>query len=103
MTNSNLLSRITVNPDVSHGKPTIRNLRYPVETILEYLAGGDSADADETVAVTGGALEASNVSAVATMIEMISLSRQFDLAMKMLQNAENDAQRATQLLSTNPA
>jgi len=34
---------------------------------------------------------------------MISLSRQFDLAMKMLQNAENDAQRATQLLSTNPA
>jgi len=67
------------------------------------MAGGDSADADETVAVTGGALEASNVSAVATMIEMISLSRQFDLAMKMLQNAENDAQRATQLLSTNPA
>ncbi|MBI4649690.1 MAG: DUF433 domain-containing protein [Bacteroidia bacterium] len=38
----NVLERITVNPDICHGKPVIRNKRYPVETILEYLAGGDS-------------------------------------------------------------
>ena len=44
MSNDNLLSRITVDPEVSHGKPCIRNLRYPVETILEYLAGGDSVE-----------------------------------------------------------
>lgn len=37
-----LLNRITVNPSVSHGKPTLRNSRYMVESILEYLAGGDS-------------------------------------------------------------
>ncbi|HUC82670.1 MAG TPA: DUF433 domain-containing protein [Flavisolibacter sp.] len=39
-----LLSRITINPDVAHGQPTIRNKRYTVEGMLEYLAGGDSID-----------------------------------------------------------
>jgi uncharacterized protein (DUF433 family) len=26
-----LLDRITINPEISHGKPTIRGLRYPVD------------------------------------------------------------------------
>lgn len=39
-----LLSRITINSEICHGKPTIRNTRYMVESILEYLAGGDSVD-----------------------------------------------------------
>jgi uncharacterized protein (DUF433 family) len=34
--------RITIDPDICHGKPCIRGLRYPVETILEWLAGGMS-------------------------------------------------------------
>jgi uncharacterized protein (DUF433 family) len=34
------LKRITINPDICHGKPTIRNLRYPVENILELLSAG---------------------------------------------------------------
>jgi uncharacterized protein (DUF433 family) len=38
----NLLSRITLNPEINHGKPGIRNTRYMVEGILEYLAGGDA-------------------------------------------------------------
>lgn len=39
--NSKLLAqRITVNPGICHGKPCIRNLRYPVETILELLSAG---------------------------------------------------------------
>jgi len=44
MLNEDLLSRITVDPEICHGKPCIRGLRYPVETILEYLAGGDSVE-----------------------------------------------------------
>lgn len=36
----NLISRITINPDVCHGKPTIRNMRYPVEMILDLLSSG---------------------------------------------------------------
>ncbi|MBA4147359.1 MAG: DUF433 domain-containing protein [Verrucomicrobia bacterium] len=39
-----LLSRITINPEICHGKPVIRNLRYPVESIFEYLAAGDTFD-----------------------------------------------------------
>lgn len=35
-----LLTRITINPEICHGKPTIRNLRYPVETLLELLSSG---------------------------------------------------------------
>lgn len=44
MLNEDLLSRITVDPEVCHGKPCLRGLRYPVETILEYLAGGNSVE-----------------------------------------------------------
>ena len=39
-----LLARITVDPSVCHGKPVIRGLRYPVESMLDYLAAGDSID-----------------------------------------------------------
>jgi len=39
---NSLLSRITINPEICHGKPVIRNLRYPVESMLEYLAAGDA-------------------------------------------------------------
>ena len=39
-----LLSRITIDPAICHGKPVIRGLRYPVESLLEYLAAGDSID-----------------------------------------------------------
>lgn len=36
----NLLNRITLNPDICHGKPTIRNKRYTVELILDLLSSG---------------------------------------------------------------
>ena len=39
-----LLRRITIDPAICHGKPVIRGLRYPVESILEYLAAGDTID-----------------------------------------------------------
>jgi len=35
-----LINRITINPDICHGKPTIRNMRYPVELILDLLSSG---------------------------------------------------------------
>lgn len=35
-----LLNRITVNPQVCHGKPVVRGLRYPVEMLLEMMSAG---------------------------------------------------------------
>ena len=32
--------RITIDPQICHGKPCIRGLRYPVTMILELLASG---------------------------------------------------------------
>jgi len=39
-----LLSRITIDPAVCHGKPCVRGLRYPVETLLELLSSGMTID-----------------------------------------------------------
>jgi len=41
---SALLKRITIDPDICHGKPTIRNKRYPVENMLELMASGMTTD-----------------------------------------------------------
>ena len=39
-----MTDRITIDPDICHGKPCIRGLRYPVENILELLAAGMTID-----------------------------------------------------------
>jgi uncharacterized protein (DUF433 family) len=39
-----LAERITVDPEICHGKPCIRGLRYPVEMILELLSAGMTTD-----------------------------------------------------------
>jgi len=36
----NLSERITIDREICHGKPTIRGLRYTVESILELLSSG---------------------------------------------------------------
>ena len=40
----NAQPHITIDPNICHGKPTIRGLRYPVETILELLSSGMTTD-----------------------------------------------------------
>lgn len=37
---STFRDRITIDPTICHGKPTVRGLRYPVEMILELLSSG---------------------------------------------------------------
>jgi len=39
MSETELLTRITTDPAICHGKPCIRGLRYPVEFVLEMLSG----------------------------------------------------------------
>ena len=44
MSTEQLLQRITVDPEICHGKPCVRGLRYPVAMLLELLSSGMSAD-----------------------------------------------------------
>jgi len=62
-------------------------------------ADGDLS-ADDTARVQDGALEGSNVSAVESMVAMISAARQFEAQMKMIQTAEADEKAASQLLTS---
>ncbi len=41
---ANLLERITIDPAICHGKPTVRGLRYPVDSILDLLSSGMTAE-----------------------------------------------------------
>lgn len=65
------------------------------------LKDGNPAEADPKVTLISGALESSNVNVVDEMVNMITLARQFDMHMKLLQHAENNDGKATQLLSMN--
>ncbi len=41
---ADLLQRITINPEICHGKPTVRNMRYTVSLILDLLSAGMTND-----------------------------------------------------------
>lgn len=60
---------------------------------------GEPQEADANVRVISGALEGSNVNVVDAMVNMIALARQFEMHMSMLKNAENNAAKASELLS----
>mgnify|MGYP006271318897 CR=1 FL=1 len=60
---------------------------------------GGELQADENVRVAQGSLEGSNVNVAQGMIELISQTRMFDLNMKLVQSAEENAKSATSLIS----
>lgn len=89
---SNILGRLKlVNPEED-------NLVRGADGLFVMKDGGQ-AEVDANVIVVGGALESSNVNVVESMVNMISLARQFETQMKLIQTAENNANKASQLLS----
>ncbi len=62
---------------------------------------GVPAEVDENVKLASATLEGSNVDPVDSMVSMISLARQFETQIKMLQTADADAAKASQILSMN--
>jgi uncharacterized protein (DUF433 family) len=68
---SSFRDRITIDPAICHGKPTVRGLRYPVEMILELLSSGmthgeiladyPDLEAEDILAVLGYATRLSRV------------------------------------------
>ncbi|MDP1929041.1 MAG: flagellar basal-body rod protein FlgF [Thiobacillus sp.] len=65
------------------------------------MKNGEPAAADPAVSLLSGALETSNVNVVDAMVSMISLARQFDMQIKLLERAESNDSKASQLLSMN--
>ncbi|EWH02919.1 flagellar basal body rod protein FlgF, partial [Halomonas sp. BC04] len=55
--------------------------------------------ADENARVASGALEGSNVSAIEAMVSMIDVARRYEMQMKVISTADENAQRANNLLS----
>ena len=64
-------------------------------------SGGAPAEVDENVKLAAATLEGSNVNPVDSMVSMISLARQFETQIKMLQTADANAAKASQILSMN--
>lgn len=83
----------------------IKLVNPPEDTLVRGADGlfrtrdGNPAPLDETVRIAGGYLENSNVSPVEQMVSMISLSRQFEMQMKMLSSADANDRSATQMIS----
>ena len=91
---SNILGRIKlVNPDES-------NLERKADGLFG-TKDNSIVEADATVSIASGALEGSNVNVVDAMVNMISLARQFETQMKLMQTAENNANKASQLFNLN--
>ena len=79
-----------VNPDPS-------NLERGSDGLMR-TRDGSTADTDSSVRVASGTLEASNVNPSESLVRMIELSRQFEMQMQGIKNADENAQSATRLL-----
>jgi flagellar basal-body rod protein FlgF len=60
---------------------------------------GNAAPADANVTLASGSLEGSNTNTMDALVNMISLSRMFDMQMKMLTSADDNAKQASSILS----
>jgi flagellar basal-body rod protein FlgF len=63
-----------------------------------YTQDGLPAPADAAVRLTTGALEGSNVNTIDAMVNMIALSRQFEMQIKMMQAAEENDEASARLM-----
>ncbi len=65
---------------------------------LMHLGGGGTADTDPAVTLKSGVLESSNVNPSQTLVQMIQLSRQYELQIRAIRSADENAQSASRLL-----
>jgi len=91
-------------PETTATVGRIKLVNPPAESLVRGEDGlfrtNDGADAppDANVRIASGVLESSNVNAANAMVKMIELSRQFDLQVKAMRTAEENATAAAQLL-----
>lgn len=65
---------------------------------LMHLSGGGTADTDPAATLKSGVLESSNVNPSQTLVQMIQLSRQYELQIRAIRSADENAQSASRLL-----
>jgi flagellar basal-body rod protein FlgF len=82
-------------------KPADKTDVYKGEDGLFHTQDGAPLQADQSVKVVSGAQEASNVNPVDSLIQMISHTRAYELNVKLMHAADQNAQSATQLLAFN--
>jgi|GEM_PF-435440 len=71
-----LTARVTIDPEICHGKPVIRGLRYPVEMILEMLSAGMTT---EEVLADYADLEREDISAALAFATRLSQVKRLEL------------------------
>jgi flagellar basal-body rod protein FlgF len=81
----------------------IKLVNPPANTIARgedglFRVAGEAPEADASVHVTSGVLESSNVNIADAMVNMIELARHFDLQVKAMRTAEENAATSAQLL-----
>ncbi|WP_211465984.1 flagellar basal body rod protein FlgF [Collimonas silvisoli] len=79
--------------------PAAADLLRGDDGLFRMRAGVAAPDADPTVTLQTGAVEGSNVNPVSAMVEMIANARSFEMQMKAVKSADENDQRANQLLS----
>jgi flagellar basal-body rod protein FlgF len=77
--------------------PQPESMRKNENGLME-LEDGQSAAPDATIRIMSGVLETSNVNAVESMVNMIELSRQYEMQVKMMKTAEENDASVTQMM-----
>ncbi|RJG09872.1 flagellar basal body rod protein FlgF [Pseudomonas cavernicola] len=77
--------------------PDLKQMEKGADGMIRFKGQGP-VQADTNVRVTSGFLETSNVNAVEEMTAILSLSRQFELQVKMMRTAEDDASAMARVL-----
>ncbi|MGA4447958.1 flagellar basal body rod protein FlgF [Ectopseudomonas chengduensis] len=77
--------------------PDLKSMEKGTDGLIR-VKGQPEIEADATVQVTSGFLEASNVNAVEEMTAILSLSRQFELSVKMMRTAEDNSSAMARVL-----
>ncbi|WP_219060412.1 flagellar basal body rod protein FlgF [Pseudomonas sp. UMAB-08] len=78
-------------------KPDMKNMEKGADGLI-HTKDGKAAGADGTVQVESGFLQASNVNAVEEMTSVLTLSRQFELHIKMMKTAETNDESMARVL-----
>jgi flagellar basal-body rod protein FlgF len=80
--------------------PEVERLGKRLDGLIE-VTDREEIEADANVKVASGLIETSNVNVASTLVDMIELQRQYDVAVRMMQAADQNANRAASLASLN--